>query len=106
MADGSMPCSVGIEVTGNVKKVYDITGMSHQVQPDGTIIYAAETACGRTITTTKNPAKGCVDGSLYEVEISEANSFEIERSYFGLEGSDACRVFNGYSIGWERMKNV
>lgn len=90
----------GIAVGGNIKAIYQVKSMCHKVDPDGAIIIDAHTTCGRTISTMKHPG----EDPLYEVAVSNVGDTETERSYSGKEGSDAHRIFNGYTLGWEKTK--
>ncbi len=88
----------GISVGGDIKAIYQVKSMSSHVEVDGAIVIEAHTTCGRTVSTMKHPG----EDPLYEVSVSEVESETAERSYSGKDGSDACRIFNGYTLGWEK----
>jgi len=87
-------CAAGIVVSGEIKKIYNVVAMGGpDTMDDGAILIQARTECGRTISVMQHPG----DDPLYEVSVSEVGSHHTERGYRGRKGSDAHRVYTGYS---------
>lgn len=87
----------GVAIGGHVKAIYQVVGMGHAVQDDGTFIIQAKTECDRIITVTRHADES------FSVRVSKPGQYvETERFYCGDETSDAYRVFTGYYQAWEK----
>lgn len=94
---------VGLTLGGDIKVIYQVTGMRCEVQVDGAILVQAKTECGRVISVLK---QGEQNDFTYEVDVSKPNSTESERSYKGKDGSDAHRVYTRYWAAWEKIQSI
>lgn len=84
--------SVGVEVRGDVKVVYNAKGLSKTHGRRGEFWFTVRTECGRDVVNTLHPS------GTYEVAIFLNG--ELERGYRGKEGSDAHRVYEGTLRFW------
>ena len=83
--------SVGVEVRGDVKEVYNIKGIS-KTYGGRQFWFTTRTLCGRDVVNILHPS------GTYEVAIFLNG--ELERGYQGKEGSDAHRVYDGSLRVW------
>lgn len=84
--------SVGVEVRGDVKVVYNAKGLSKTHGRRGESWFTTRTECGRDVVNIRHPS------GTYEVAIFLNG--ELERGYRGKEGSDAHRVYEGTLRFW------
>ena len=84
--------SVGVEVRGDVKVVYNAKGLSKTHGRRGEFWFTVRTECGRDVVNIRHPS------GTYEVAIFLNG--ELERGYRGKEGSDAYRVYEGTLRFW------
>lgn len=87
--------SLGVEVRGDVKKVYSTKSMSKMYSCTGLHWFTSQTECGRDIVQMHHLS------GTYEVAIFLNGEFE--RGYRGKEGSDAHRVYAGALSCWRKF---
>ena len=89
--------SVGVEIRGDVKEMYNVTGVSKTLNGRGDQWFTTRTTCGRDMVTAVHPS------GVYEVAIFRDG--ELERGYRGRAGSDAYRVYEGTIKLWGVYSN-
>ena len=89
--------SVGVEVCGDVKEMYSVTGVARTLNEQGDQWFTTRTTCGRDMVTAVHPS------GVYEVAIFRDG--ELERGYRGRAGSDAYRVYEGTIKLWGVYSN-